>query len=332
MQVSCRNVSCPAQPPLTCDQEGQVKVTDTTGCCQKEKCECDVRHCPDSVPPCPAGYTLKTVKGACCVKYSCKIKPNVCVVNKHEYQVGDPVLMNPCESCTCSDQIDTSTRLHSIKCQPLPCDKHCPLGYEYQSVPGQCCGKCVQIGCFVTLSNNATHTLKPGTTWTPTESPCVKFECVKIGNQFITVEAKTVCPLYDPDECIPGTETIAPDGCCHVCVQKGHPCSVSTTAVQLESKGCRSKHLVNVTSCSGACGTSSFYSPKMSSLQHTCSCCQEVATSEKQVQLLCNDNTEITYTYIHIDTCGCLKTDCSVFGRSEMANTPSSTRSRRRRR
>lgn len=38
LEVTCRHVSCPTQPPLSCDQEGQVKVTYTTGCCQKDKC------------------------------------------------------------------------------------------------------------------------------------------------------------------------------------------------------------------------------------------------------------------------------------------------------
>uniref|UniRef100_A0A8C9X5Y8 Mucin 5f n=1 Tax=Sander lucioperca TaxID=283035 RepID=A0A8C9X5Y8_SANLU len=38
LQVSCHPVSCPTQPPLSCDKEGQVKVTETAGCCQKEKC------------------------------------------------------------------------------------------------------------------------------------------------------------------------------------------------------------------------------------------------------------------------------------------------------
>uniref|UniRef100_A0A3B5AYF6 Mucin 5f n=1 Tax=Stegastes partitus TaxID=144197 RepID=A0A3B5AYF6_9TELE len=38
LQVSCHHVSCPTQPPLSCDQEGQVKVNDTVGCCQTEKC------------------------------------------------------------------------------------------------------------------------------------------------------------------------------------------------------------------------------------------------------------------------------------------------------
>ncbi|KAA8591407.1 hypothetical protein FQN60_002350, partial [Etheostoma spectabile] len=38
LQVSCHPVSCPAQPPLSCDEEGQVKVTETVGCCQEEIC------------------------------------------------------------------------------------------------------------------------------------------------------------------------------------------------------------------------------------------------------------------------------------------------------
>uniref|UniRef100_A0A4W6D050 Mucin 5.1, oligomeric mucus/gel-forming n=1 Tax=Lates calcarifer TaxID=8187 RepID=A0A4W6D050_LATCA len=208
LQVSCRNMSCPTQPPLICDQEGQVKITESVDCCQKEK------------------------------------------------------------FCVCFT----------------------PQGYEYQTISGQCCGKCVQKLCIVTLSNNSTHTIEPGTIWTPAGSPCVKYECVKIGNQFISVEAKTICTSFHPDECIP----------------RGHPCSVSSNAVYLESQGCYSKDRVNVTSCNGACGTFTL------SLQHTCSCCQEVATSERQVQLSCPDNTEITYTYTHIDACGCLKTECTL--------------------
>ncbi|XP_042265947.1 intestinal mucin-like protein [Thunnus maccoyii] len=331
LQVTCRSMSCPTHPPISCDEEGQVKVTDTDGCCQKEKCECDVKQCP-GMPSCSAGYYLNTTMGVCCHKYFCVPKKGVCVSNNHEYQVGDLVPMKPCDKCICSHQINANSNLHTIECQPIPCDIHCPLGYEYQIVPGQCCGKCVQTSCVVTLSNNSTHTLQPGTIWTPSGDPCVRFECVKNGNQFTTVDIKTICPPYDPNECIPGTETITPDGCCHACVRKNQSCSVSTTTVYLESEGCHSKDLVNVTSCSGACGTFTFYSTKMRSLQHTCSCCQELTTSERQIQLSCPDNTEVTYTYMHIDSCGCLKTECSVFGHSQMATTPSSVKSRRRRR
>ncbi|XP_035855779.1 intestinal mucin-like protein [Sander lucioperca] len=331
LQVSCHPVSCPTQPPLSCDKEGQVKVTETAGCCQKEKCECDGTQCSGLVPSCPLGFILSRTKEVCCWKYSCVPKKDVCVFNNHEYQVGDLVPMKPCEKCSCSNKANANSPLHIIDCEPIPCDANCPVGYEYQISANQCCGKCVQTSCIVVLLN-ATYALKPGSIWTPAGNPCVKFECVKIANQFITIEAKTICPLYDPNACIPGTETIAPDGCCHVCIPKGEPCSVSTTPVYLESQGCHAKDLVNVTSCSGACGTFTFYSTKTRSLQHTCSCCQELATSERQVQLSCPDNTEITYTYTHIDSCGCLKTECSVPGHRELATTPPSIKSRRRRR
>ncbi|XP_028256785.1 mucin-5AC-like isoform X2 [Parambassis ranga] len=331
LQVSCHHVSCPTQPPLRCDQEGQVKVNYTDGCCQKEKCECHVKLCYDSVPSCPVGFTPNTTMGVCCVKYTCVPKQDVCVFNKQEYQVGDLVPMTPCQRCICSNQKDAVSGLHTFECQPIPCDTYCPLGYEYQVVLGQCCGNCVQIGCIITLSNNVTNVLKPGDIWSPAGDPCDKYECVKIGKQFITVEAKIVCPPFLPEECIPGTETVAPDGCCHVCIQKGHPCSVFTNAVHLESKGCQSRELVNITSCSGACGTFTSYSTKLRSLQHTCSCCQELATSERHIQLSCPDSTEITYSYTHIESCGCLKTDCSAFSRGEATNT-SSVKSRRRKR
>ncbi|KAK5914893.1 hypothetical protein CesoFtcFv8_000537 [Champsocephalus esox] len=329
LQVTCRNMSCPAPPPVSCEEPGQVKVTHTVGCCQEDKCECDVKQCSGVVPSCPVGYTLHTTVGVCCSNHSCEPIPGVCVFKHRQYQVGDSVPMTSCEKCLCSPRINASSLQNIIECQPLQCDAHCPVGYEYQLSPTQCCGQCVQVGCVVALPNS-THALKPGTIWSPAWNPCVKFECVKIGNHFITVEAKTVCPAYDPAECIPGTETVAPDGCCHTCIHRGQPCSVGSTAVTVESQGCHSKEVVNVTSCAGACGTFTFYSNKMRALQHTCSCCQEVVTSERQIQLSCSDSTEISYSYTHIEACACLDTDCSVVRRGQ--NSSPVTKSRRRRR
>ncbi|KAI4830128.1 hypothetical protein KUCAC02_001781 [Chaenocephalus aceratus] len=327
LKVTCSHVSCPAPPPVSCEEPGQVKVNNTVGCCQEDKCECDVKQCPGVVPPCPVGYTLHTTVGVCCS--SCVPIPDVCVFNNLAYQVGDLVPMKSCEMCICGSRTNASSHLNIIDCQPLPCDTHCPVGYEYQVSPAQCCGHCVQVGCVVAFPNS-THALKPGTVWSPAGNPCVKFECVKIANHFITVEAKTMCPPYDPAECIPGTETVAPGGCCHTCIHRGQPCSVSSTAVTVESQGCHSKEVVNVTSCAGACGTFTFYSTKMRALQHTCSCCQEVATSERQIQLSCPDSTEISYSYTHIETCFCLDTDCSVVRRGQTSAPAAGSRRRRR--
>ncbi|KAM9860598.1 mucin-5B-like [Aulostomus maculatus] len=287
-------------PPLRCDQEGQVKLKDPTDvcCCPSERCVCDASKCSGVAPTCSAGFTLKTTMGVCCPSYSCEHR-NVCVHNDVEYQVGAQVPMASCQKCICSNQKDASSLLHVIDCQELLCDTNCPLPNSAWSLPG---------------------------------NMCERYECVRMADQFITVETKTICPPYDQDQCIPGTETTAPDGCCHVCILKAQPCSVSSSAVYLESQGCHAKELVNVTSCRGSCGTFSLYSTKLGSMQHTCSCCQEVATSERHVQLSCPDHSQITYTYTHIEACQCLKTECSTLGHSDVATAPSTVKSRRRRR
>ncbi|KAF7666855.1 hypothetical protein LDENG_00091240 [Lucifuga dentata] len=273
---------------------GTIRLSSSSDQCV-HNCECDVKLC-SAAPECPPGFTPNATMGVCCHKYTCVPKKNVCVYKNHEYQVGDLVPVHKCLTCTCSDVKDPFSHLNKVECKNVTCDTHCAV---------------------------------PGSIWTPAGNPCVKYECVKIGNQFITVEAKIVCPPYDPKECIPGTETVAPDGCCHVC-NKGQ-CSVSTTGVYLENEDCRTKELINVTSCNGACGTFTFYSSKTNTLQHSCSCCQEAATSQRQVQLSCTNGTELSYTYTHIDACSCFQTECAATDRST-AVTPSSLKSHRRRR
>uniref|UniRef100_A0A3B3ZXT1 CTCK domain-containing protein n=2 Tax=Periophthalmus magnuspinnatus TaxID=409849 RepID=A0A3B3ZXT1_9GOBI len=89
---------------------------------------------------------------------------------------------------------------------------------------------------------------------------------------------------------------------------------VSTSSMILEFKGCKSRTPINMTSCTGFCGTFTYYSLKTHSLQHSCSCCREVTTTIRKVALLCPDYSVIPYTYTHIEACACLKTFCPVLG------------------
>ncbi|XP_072321728.1 mucin-2-like [Eucyclogobius newberryi] len=253
LQVVCERRPCPSLPPLSCDHPGQVLVTDTVNCCPRQRCECNKSLCNSPMPLCSLGMTLITRASVCCDTFVC-IPKEVCVFNDHEYQVGEVVPRGPCERCVCCEQKDPQTLLHMLDCHALPCNTHCAPGYEYQPILGACCGKCVQTSCFVTVGN-VSHILQPGEQWSPDNNPCVKFECVRIGNQFLTVETKTVCPPFDPKDCIPGTETVASDGCCRVCILKGHPCTVSYSKVFLDIKGCRSRVKVDMTACSGTCGS-----------------------------------------------------------------------------
>uniref|UniRef100_A0A8P4K1H7 Mucin 5f n=1 Tax=Dicentrarchus labrax TaxID=13489 RepID=A0A8P4K1H7_DICLA len=139
LQVTCRPLFCPTEPPVSCDQEGQVKVTDTVDCC----------------------VTAFT---------------NICIcVDLLFIQIGEKVPMKPCETCVCTNKPDTGSSLHQIDCELKPCDTFCPLGYEYQHTPDKCCGKCVPIGCVVILPNNSTHLLKVGMC----VCVCMQFVCVQ---------------------------------------------------------------------------------------------------------------------------------------------------------
>ncbi|XP_073669522.1 intestinal mucin-like protein [Paramisgurnus dabryanus] len=185
-------------------------------------------------------------------------------------------------------------------------------GFEYQLVSGQCCGQCVQTSCVTVYAGNITQIIEPGKVWSPPGDKCVKFDCVKIETQFITMEAKTVCPYFNPDECVPGTEFIAPDGCCRSCVTVQKHCNVSKMSTYLESNGCKTTMPVEMGTCDGSCNTYSMYSMKDKAVQHSCSCCREMATSEKKADLVCPDGSTITQTYISIEKCGCVETECAV--------------------
>ncbi|XP_036390593.1 mucin-5B-like [Megalops cyprinoides] len=275
--VQCKPVDCPIHTNITCDKQGQVMLNETVDCCQQSKCE------PKSV----------------------------CVFNNTEYQPGASISTDGCRQCQCGDSAASDSPLHAIECHPTPCDTHCQLGFEYQVVSGQCCGKCVQKSCVIALPDNTTHLIQPGQIWPLPDDKCVKYKCEEIEDQLVPVEVKTVCPEFHPKECIPGTEKTDSDGCCQTCTTH-HNCNVQKNSTHLISNGCHSTVPVEITSCQGTCGTSSMYSAKEDALIHSCSCCQEMSTSRKEVEMACPDGTKIKHSYIYIETCACHITECGM--------------------
>ncbi|XP_066503283.1 intestinal mucin-like protein [Hoplias malabaricus] len=306
----CEAPVCPTLQPVTCD-EYQKKIIENVGCCQNVTCVCDVSLCPNNKQTCPVGYIQDVVMGACCPEYTCLPNHDVCVFNNSEYKPGADLPQQGCDKCICSNEMDKQRQWHEIQCTPPTCDTYCPLGYVYQPDPEKCCGYCTQVKCVVMLGN-ITQTISPGQIWSPPTNKCLKFECVKIGTQFIVIEAKFVCPPINEKDCVPGTITVGPDGCCKTCINKTQHCGVSKTFTFLESGGCRTKDLVEITTCQGSCSTSSMYSMETRAIQHSCSCCQEQVISQRQAELFCADGSKVTHTYIFIEKCGCTVTECVV--------------------
>ncbi|XP_045075581.1 mucin-5B-like, partial [Coregonus clupeaformis] len=80
---------------------------------------------------------------------------------------------------------------------------------------------------------------------------CVKYDCTKRNDQFIVVKTKLECPVFSPEDCVPGTEKTDANGCCTSCTPISH-CDVKNTTTYLEVKNCRSTVPVEIAACGGS--------------------------------------------------------------------------------
>ncbi|GAA6068684.1 intestinal mucin-like protein [Tachysurus ichikawai] len=304
----CEPVKCP-NPEVSCTKAGYM--LQTVDCCPQ--CVCNPSLCRDmNINKCPVGFELvqNNTDSDCCITFYCKPK-NVCVFGENVYLPGEKIPTGSCENCVCGSTVNSSSNLLNTECIQMQCNIPCPMGFTYKAVPGQCCGKCEQIQCVYEdrdQSQNIT-TAEVGQSWTHPSNPCVTFNCTKVNNAFVVVKMRPSCPEYNPEDCIPGTEEITSDGCCTTCQQ--HKCNLQKNSTYLKINDCISVNPVEIASCSGSCDTNSIYSMGANTMMHHCSCCKELQTSSKQVQLRCADNTLKPYTYTYVEECGCHITKCT---------------------
>ncbi|KAI5101917.1 mucin-5B, partial [Silurus meridionalis] len=254
LTVNCMPLPCPTPTTVNCNEPGQKRITQIVDCCKNDSCVCDVSTCPNEPKACQLGFIPKVETKVCCPVYTCVPEP-VCVFNDTVYKPGVAVPKEKCETCVCTDEVDPQTNLHKISCSPLPCQKQCPLGYKYKSVPGKCCGECVRTSCVVMI-NNVPTTILINQTLSPPGDKCVKYTCQDVNGEPMTKESRKMCPDFNPDICVPGTETSDADGCCMSCTPKSD-CNIQKNTTVLTHDKCISTTPVEITSCGGFCGTSS---------------------------------------------------------------------------
>uniref|UniRef100_A0A3Q3L882 VWFD domain-containing protein n=1 Tax=Mastacembelus armatus TaxID=205130 RepID=A0A3Q3L882_9TELE len=109
LSVQCKPVTCATQEPVTCTEEGEVLVTRTVDCCEKQ----------------------------------------ICVFKFYCLQPGMEFSKSPCEICHCTDTQDPNSKLNEITCVIGDCFEECSEGYVYEEQPGQCCGTCKKISCVM---------------------------------------------------------------------------------------------------------------------------------------------------------------------------------------
>uniref|UniRef100_A0A8P4K2B8 Mucin-2 n=1 Tax=Dicentrarchus labrax TaxID=13489 RepID=A0A8P4K2B8_DICLA len=83
-----------------------------------------------------------------------------------------------CESCSCTEAQDPTSKLKAHECHLEQCDKQCAEGYVYEKQPGQCCGSCIKTSCFLDVPGfNSQIIIK---SWSPPNDNCTKYDCEKV--------------------------------------------------------------------------------------------------------------------------------------------------------
>ncbi|XP_039982445.1 intestinal mucin-like protein [Xiphias gladius] len=329
----CNVNLCPA--PTTCPLGFQLSVTNGT-CCQSYKCV-PKGVCVYNMTEYQPGAKIPTPESPREPKLEAPTGPGQQPGTTAPSGVGQPLRATatlgtvsgesskpgPCQECYCSPRMDPITNLNIITCKTIVCNTNCSKGYEYQTLPAKCCGTCVQKSCIFTTPDGTTHIIKVNDTFVPPNDKCVQYTCAKIDGQLVTKETRTTCPPFNPLDCEPGTETTDANGCCKTCKVRS-VCEVQNKQTVIEVSDCRSMQPVNMTFCTGHCGSSSMYSAAANMMMHQCECCQEATTSQKKVELICKDGSKLQHSYTVVETCHCSKSEC-------VAETTSKPQFRRRR-
>ncbi|NXJ84620.1 MUC2L protein, partial [Trogon melanurus] len=325
--IVCEPHICAKQSKTSCEGEGFHEVNEYNSedpCCPIMTCKCNTSLCTTKAPKCPLGFEVYShiPSDQCCPVYEC-VSKKVCVHQNAEFLPNSSVFVDKCQNCVCTNEVNATTHLNIISCEHVPCDTYCEPGYERQPVKGECCGKCVQTKCVLRTANNTSLVLSPGEFKNDPYDNCTIYSCVNIHNQFISSTSEITCPAFNEDSCKPGTITLLPNGCCRTCapLDSPTPCSLRQRKDFIVYKGCRSEDRVVMTECEGTCGTFSLYSAEANSMDHSCTCCRESSTVEREVELKCPSGDSISHKYIYVESCSCQDTECRLPGSSESQST-----------
>ncbi|KAK9952103.1 hypothetical protein ABG768_017961, partial [Culter alburnus] len=137
---------------------------------------------------------------------------------------------------------------------------------------------------------------------------CTTGTCHEVNGSFVMTESIKTCPVFNPNDCVPGTIQYDVDGCCQICEPSN--CILKKNVTHLHVDGCTSIDKVEVTSCTGHCDSSSIYSMEKNIMMNDCSCCEMDQYRNKTALATCAHRSKKTLVYMYVESCKCTPTKC----------------------
>ncbi|XP_040266403.1 kielin/chordin-like protein isoform X2 [Bufo bufo] len=250
-------------------------------------------------------YEIADKKECCgkCVQISCVFLTSL---NKTTTLQPGQSLIDPVNVCivyTCisvNNQLFTEVEKKTCKYESA---QDCLVGEVYKAPSNECCGDCIPSACSIVMSNGTSTVLKPGESLQSLTDKCVSYDCLKSNGTFLSVLNNKTCESVNSEDCETGIIEVNPDGCCSKCKAPKN-CTLQVGPVSLLSGDCQLN--ITIPYCTGSCS----YPTSMITMKPECKCCTSLSSSEKTVNAKCNNGTEISYTYDHIEKCGCSTLAC----------------------
>uniref|UniRef100_A0A803XVQ8 Mucin 2, oligomeric mucus/gel-forming n=1 Tax=Meleagris gallopavo TaxID=9103 RepID=A0A803XVQ8_MELGA len=290
------------------------------------------------IADCQDCVCLEGGNGIVCEPHKCPEQNKRSCSGKGFYEVTEVNSEDPCcpiVTCKCNTSL----------CTTKP--PKCTLGFEVQSyIPSdECCPVYQCVPKNVCVHQNAEF-LPNSSVFVDKCHDCFCTNDVNISTQLNVISCEHIpCNTY----CEPGYERKQVEGeCCGKCVQTKCIIHTSHGSSLILNPQIWLFCIQNKTSCRSSLPicTLSFvfwflaqndvpflhlnrYSVEASSMEHSCSCCKEVETSMKEVELKCPSGGSITHKYVYVESCGCQDTQCTVPESSESQSTEENDESAR---
>ncbi|XP_029438971.1 mucin-5AC-like [Rhinatrema bivittatum] len=291
--LMCKNQEQPGRNKLCYDYEIRLL------CCD------DSSHCKTTTPSATVTTPSATVTTPAVTSTPC-----LCYFSGKLFSLGE-VIYNITDTTGC-----VVYAVCSEKCEAErflgPCPSTAPTsterrqepttaGYEYQPIPGKCCGECVQVACIIKISNDSTKVLKPGEKWYYPTSNCTYYKCDKIDDHLVTAVMKKTCPIIESEDC----ESIDPQ-------------YRNVLSIEMRAETETTSHSNGVSGHGGdqhddtslVHTRETQFAKEEEKMAHKCTCCQELKTSYRQVELYCANGITINYQYNYVESCGCVSNVC----------------------